>query len=136
MRIVLDTNIWVSAFRSKHGASAKLISLIGGNHFSIVTSVPLVLEYEEVFFRQRGQMNLDKAKIDHLLDLICALSDHQRIYYLWRPTEPDGDDAHVLELAVAAKCDYIITYNKRDFTQAASFGIEVVTAAEFLQKLG
>ena len=46
--------------------------------------------------------------------------------------EPDGDDAHVLELAVAAKCDYIVTYNKRDFTQAAQFGVEIKNAAEFL----
>lgn len=80
-------------------------------------------------------MNLTKKKVNQLLDLICALSEHQSIYFLWRPTEPDGDDAHVLELAVAAKCDYIITYNKRDFSQAASFGIEVVTAAEFLKTI-
>ena len=135
-KIVLDTNIWVAAFRSRHGASAKLISLIGRDHFRFVTSVPLVLEYEEVFLRQQRHINLDVVKVKKLLDLICALSEHQSIYYLWRPSEPDHDDAHVLELAVAAKCDYIVTYNKRDFSRAASFGIGVVSAAEFLQTMG
>ncbi len=134
-KIVLDTNIWVAAFRSKHGASAKVVSLIGQDSFRLVTSVPLVLEYEEVFLRQQKEMNLNKDAVNQLLDLICALSEHQSIYFLWRPTEPDGDDAHVLELAVAAKCNYIVTYNKRDFSGAASFGIDVVTAAEFLKTM-
>ncbi len=134
-KIVLDTNIWVAAFRSKHGASARLISLIGRDNFRFVTSVPLVFEYEEVFLRQQEHMNLDESKVHKLLDLICALSEHQSIYYLWRPSEPDHDDAHVLELAVAAKCEYIVTYNKRDFSRAASFDISVVTAAEFLHTM-
>ena len=131
-KIVLDTNIWVAAFRSKYGASAKLISLLGTGRFDLAISVPLILEYEEVFLKQQEAMNLNPDKIDKLLDLICALGEHQKIYYLWRPLEPDGDDAHVLELAVAAKCDYIVKYNKRDFTQAAQFGVEIKNAAEFL----
>lgn len=132
-KIVLDTNVWVAAFRSKQGASSKLISLIRTGRFQMYTSVPLVLEYEEVFLKHQKEMNLDLASINKLLDLICALSEHQQIFYLWRPLEPDEDDAHVLELAVAAKCDTIVTFNKRDFTRAQSFGISVSTPAEFIQ---
>ena len=134
-KIVLDTNVWVAAFRSKHGASSKLISLIRTGRFQMYTSVPLVLEYEEVFLKHQKEMNLDLASLNKLLDLICALSEHQQIFYLWRPLEPDEDDAHVLELAVAAKCDTIVTFNKRDFIRAHSFGINVSTPAEFLQKI-
>lgn len=132
-KIVLDTNVWVAAFRSKQGASSKLISLIRTGRFQMYTSVPLVLEYEEVFLKHQKEMNLYIASINKLLDLICALSEHQQIFYLWRPLEPDEDDAHVLELAVAAKCDTIVTFNKRDFTRAQSFGISVSTPAEFIQ---
>ena len=134
-KIVLDTNVWVAAFRSKHGASAKLISLIGTGRFQMYTSVPLVLEYEEVFLKHQKAMHLDLASINKLLDLICALSEHQQIFYLWRPLGPDEDDAHVLELAVAAKCDTIVTFNKRDFTRAQSFGIGVSTPAEFIRTI-
>jgi predicted nucleic acid-binding protein len=42
----------------------------------------------------------------------------------------------VLELAVESRSDFIVTYNLRDFAAAQSFGIEVVTAKQFLQKLG
>ncbi len=42
----------------------------------------------------------------------------------------------VLELAVNAGCKYIVTYNKRDFRGTETFGIEIVTAKEFLEKIG
>jgi len=42
----------------------------------------------------------------------------------------------VLELAVTASCDFIITYNKRDFQGAERFGLRVVTPKEFLEEIG
>lgn len=42
----------------------------------------------------------------------------------------------VLELAVAARCDYIVTYNQRDFSGADTFGIRVMDARTFLQEIG
>jgi len=42
----------------------------------------------------------------------------------------------VLELAVSAGCKIIVTYNKQDFAGAEQFGIRLMTAQEFLQKIG
>lgn len=42
----------------------------------------------------------------------------------------------VLELAVAARCNYIVTSNRRDFVGAAKFGLEVITPGELLAILG
>jgi predicted nucleic acid-binding protein len=41
----------------------------------------------------------------------------------------------ILELAVAARSDYIVTHNKADFRGAERFGVRVVDAAEFLRIL-
>jgi predicted nucleic acid-binding protein len=49
---------------------------------------------------------------------------------------PDEKDEMVLELAVAAQCDYIITYNRKDFQGVEQFGIEVLDPRTFLQQLG
>ncbi|MBU0677658.1 MAG: putative toxin-antitoxin system toxin component, PIN family [Verrucomicrobia bacterium] len=46
-KIVIDTNVFVSALRSKRGASFRLVSLIGRKKFDLSVSVPLVLEYEK-----------------------------------------------------------------------------------------
>lgn len=44
--VVIDTNVFVSALRSKNGASYKLITMVGKGRFDVNVSVPLVLEYE------------------------------------------------------------------------------------------
>jgi predicted nucleic acid-binding protein len=42
-QIVIDTNVWIAALRSKRGASYKLLSLIDSGKFEANLSVPLVL---------------------------------------------------------------------------------------------
>lgn len=56
--------------------------------------------------------------------------------FRWRPFLRDADDEFVLELAIAANADYIVTYNLRDFVGAETFGIKVITPKDFLQILG
>ena len=59
-----------------------------------------------------------------------------RYSFSWRPRLKDPDDEMILELAVGASCDYIVTYNKADFPGVEKFGVELVTAKELLQKIG
>jgi len=39
------------------------------------------------------------------------------------------------DLAVRSNCQYIVTYNTSDFYGVNQFGIQVVTAQEFLQAI-
>lgn len=133
---VIDTNIFISAQRSKRGASSKLISLVGTGRFDIHVSVPLIFEYEEVLLRQRRELGLARDDVNDLIDAICALAVGHDIHYLWRPYLRDPKDHLVLEVAVAAGCEYIVTYNKRDFQSVDTFGVEVVDAREFLEIIG
>ncbi len=50
-----------------------------------------------------------------VIDGLCQLADHQRIFFAWRPFLPDPDDDLVLELAVAASASFVITHNIADF---------------------
>jgi putative PIN family toxin of toxin-antitoxin system len=135
-QVVIDTNVLIAAQRSQRGASAKLMSLVGTGRFDIHVSVPLVLEYEEVLLRQRLQLGLTQADVADIVDALCALATPHEIYFLWRPYLHDRKDELILELAVAARCDYIITYNKRDFSGVETFGIRVIDPRTFLQEIG
>jgi len=135
-RIVIDTNVLVAALRSKRGASYKLLSLINSGKFSIHIAVPLVLEYEDVAKRLLEDIPLTGQDIDDILDYLCAVAQRHQIFYLWRPFLKDTKDDMVLELAVTANCDFIVTYNKRDFQGAEHFGLRVVTPKEFLEEIG
>jgi hypothetical protein len=70
------------------------------------------------------------------LDYLCSVATRREIFFLWRPFLRDREDDLVLELAVEASCDFIVTYNKRDFEGAEKFGIRVVTPKEFLEERG
>ncbi len=63
--------------------------------------------------------------------LIC-----EKFFFLWRPYLPDPKDDMLLELAVEAGCDFIVTYNARDFREIERFDITVVTPKEFLEQMG
>jgi len=136
-RIVADTNVFVAALRSQYGASYKLFMLLERGKFELNVSVPLIFEYEEVAKRLVGKKTgLRPSDVDNILDYVCSVANRRKVYYLWRPFLKDPQDDMVLELAVSAGCDIIVTYNKDDFEGVEQFGVHVMTAQEFLRAIG
>lgn len=131
--VVLDTNAIVAALRSKRGASNKLLSLVGTQKFEIHDSVALILEYEDVLQRYRTELGLSQDDVADFIDALCSMAYHHKIYFLWRPTLSDVNDELILELAVTARCQYIVTHNVSDFKEIEKFGVQVITPREFLQ---
>jgi|ERR1051325_24042 putative PIN family toxin of toxin-antitoxin system len=134
-RIVLDTNVLVAAIRSQRGASFELLQRISEGVFEIAVSVALALEYESVLLRHVAESHLTSDEISNLVDYMCEIGMWQEIFFLWRPYLRDPSDDLILELAVAAGCDAIVTHNTRDFVGIERFGINVLTPAAFLLRL-
>ena len=134
--IVIDTNVVIAALRSQKGASYKLLSLIGTNKFEIHDSVAIVLEYEDVIQRFRTEVGLSQDDVSIFVDSLCSMAHHHKIYFVWRPSLPDANDELFLELAISARCEYIVTHNIRDFKGTEKFGIKAITPKEFLQIIG
>lgn len=134
--IVIDTCVIVSALRSKRGASFLLLSRIDSEGFDILLSTALLLEYEEVVRRTASALWVEPDKVEDVLNYLCGISVKPGIFFSWRPLLKDQDDDMILELAVAGRADYIVTFNTDDFKGAERFGINVVTPKEFLIKIG
>ena len=132
----MDTNVLIAGLRSKRGASHQLLRLVGTGVFDLNLSVPLVFEYEAVGKRQAPELGLNPGEIDAVVDFLCRVGEHREIFFLWRPTLRDSGDDFVLELAVECAADYLVTFNKRDFSEASRFGLKVVSPREFLEELG
>lgn len=132
-RVVLDTNVLVSAMRSDQGPAFQLLSRVGSGQFEISLSVALVFEYESVL---RRRTSLTDEDIAALVDYLCTVGHRQKIFYLWRPSLRDPGDDLVLELAVASRSTKIVTFNGRDFAGAERFGIAVTSPVQFLRQLG
>ncbi|MBN1352251.1 putative toxin-antitoxin system toxin component, PIN family [candidate division KSB1 bacterium] len=133
--IVIDTNVIVSALRSRKGASFELVSLLESDAFGISISVPLILEYESVLFRELKHLTLHQKDIEYFLDYLCTIGNKFDIHYLWRPFLKDPNDDFILELAVTSGSDFIVTFNKKDFEGVDKFGIDALTPQEFLRLL-
>ena len=136
VRVVVDTNVLVSAMRSNRGAAFQLIRRVGGGSFEIAVAVPLVLEYEDALGRHQSATALGSSEVGVVIDYLCSVAHRQEIFYLWRPWLRDPKDDMVLELAVAAGCGVIVTYNGGDFAGAESFGIKVLTPYQLLTEIG
>ena len=136
VRVVLDTNVLYAGLGSRNGASFKLLERLGCAQFQPCISVPLVLEYQQTLMQKQADLSLSVSDIENVLDYLCLIGHKQRVFYLWRPFLSDSKDDMVLELAVAAECEYIVTYNRKDFSGAERFGISIVSSLEFLQAIG
>lgn len=135
-QIVIDTNVIIAGLRSRQGAAFQLLRLVGTERFDIHLSVPLVLEYEEVLLRQLSNLSMGASDIQDFIDFHCTVATHHQIFFLWRPYLRDPKDDMVLELAVKAGCDSVVTYNTRDFVGVERFSISAITPAEFLDSIG
>lgn len=133
LQAVVDTNVILSALRSRKGASFRLLSLLGDPRWKLHLSVALLLQYEAVARREAVPLHATPEEADRFIDYLCATSEHQAIYFAWRPQLPDPDDEFILELAVAAGASHTVTFNRSDFRGAERFGIHVVEPRDFLR---
>ncbi|MDE0553464.1 MAG: putative toxin-antitoxin system toxin component, PIN family [Candidatus Poribacteria bacterium] len=135
-QIVIDTNAFISALLSQRGAAYRLLMLIDSGLFEVNLSVPLIIEYEAVSKRILNQTKLTGQELTDILDYLCTVANKRQIFFLWRPFLPDPGDDMVLELAVSAGCQYIVTFNQEHFVGCEQFGIQVVTPREFFEQMG
>jgi len=135
-QIVIDTNVIVAGLRSRRGSAFQLLTLIDTGQFDIHLSVPLVLEYTDVLLRELPNLYLSREEVDDLIDFYCSVGIPHKIFFLWRPFLRDPKDDMVLELAVKAGCQSIITYNTRDFAGVEQFGLSLLEPSEFLRLIG
>jgi putative PIN family toxin of toxin-antitoxin system len=138
MRVVLDTSVVAAAFRSRKGASNALLRLAVAGQLDILATTALFLEYEAVLKRpeQRLAAGLTMGQIDRLLAALAAVCEPVEIHFRWRPQLTDAADEMVLEAAVNGRADALVTFNLRDFAEAAErFGLAAATPGPIVRRL-
>ncbi len=135
VRIILDTNVLFAGLYSSRGASFRVLQAIEEGKLKVVLSTTLLFEYEDILKRNQVVLVLTNQEIEKILDYLCMQSEHQKIYFLWRPFLADLKDDHLLELAIASGTKLIVTHNTKDFKGAEEFGIRSITPKELLEEL-
>ena len=129
IRVVLDTNILISALLNPQGPPAQvLLMTILDPDTQLCVSGDVFAEYEEVLRRPR--FNRTDSEI------VATLRTIREKGFWVKPTEKvhvcsDPDDDIFLECAQAAAAHYVVTGNAKDFPAAWSSTL-IVTARQFL----
>ncbi|WJR68417.1 putative toxin-antitoxin system toxin component, PIN family [Neorhizobium sp. CSC1952] len=135
MKVVIDTNIFVSAVMNADGAPRHVIRLCLRDEIRPLMANALFSEYEDVCSRDdlfaRALLSVEERT--ELLHAFFTCCQWIPIYFLCRPNLRDEADNHIVELAIGGGADVIITANKRDFAQAelAFPNLKIFTAGEF-----
>lgn len=132
IRLVLDTNVLVSANLSAEGLEALVVSLALNRRVRLYVSAPMLEEYERVLLYPR--LKFDPQEVGRFLAALCRAS------VIVKPTRTvsrsvDDDDNRFLEGAEAAAADFLVTGNKRHFPRRWK-GAHVVNARELLGMIG
>jgi len=137
-RLVIDSNVLTSAFRSRSGASFVLIELVRSERIRMLVTPPLFLEYEDVLKRpeQLAVSRLSLADVDTALEALAALIEPVETHLSWRPQLSDPNDEMVLEAAINGHADALVTYNTAHFRVAAArFGLRLARPAEIIREV-
>lgn len=134
MRIVLDTNVMVSALLSPSNTPSQLLRLIVTGSIDLVLDDRIYAEYKTVL--SRPKFKFDPQRVDELLDFIFAEGE----FVVATPLHiniPDPKDLPFLEVAIVSNADSIITGNQKHFPTKIidKLGIVVQSPGQFLDFL-
>jgi putative PIN family toxin of toxin-antitoxin system len=135
LQIVMDTSVLIAGMRSKTGVSNAFLRLLNDPRVRFHISNALLFEYDEVLRREQDALRLADQDIEDVLDGFCTMSEKHYRLFAWRPISTDPDDDFVVDLALSARVDYLVTYNLRDLQFVEQYGIKVRTPQRVLEIL-
>ena len=135
MKVVLDTNIWVSAWLWR-GLLGNFIHLARQKQIIICTSELLLTELENTLSYQKLQKRIISLNFtkEQLLIGTREISNIYPITELNVPELRDPDDNIILATAIASKADVIITGDQDLLTLIEYQKIPIMTAKSFLNQ--
>lgn len=134
MRVILDTNILLSALPSPLGVPAKILDAWERNKFTLVASDELLEELREVarrpFFRARLRASAIELMVAGIQDFSFYCRDVRS-----GPTAPDAKDSFLLALVDASHADFLVTGDKELLRLQHHQSAQIITAADMIKLL-
>jgi|SRR3989344_38450 len=135
MKIVLDTNVWLSGIFWE-GEARKIIKEAEKKNFQIIISEDILSEIINVLSReskfQKRILNL-KLSVEDLLRTILSTSILIEPKIKLDVIKADSKDNIILEAALAGKSEYIVSYDNHLLNMLEFRGIKIINPGEFLR---
>jgi putative PIN family toxin of toxin-antitoxin system len=134
MRVILDTNILLSALLSPLGAPAKIIDAWERKVFTLVACDALIAEFREVagrpLFRRRLRASVAELLAAGIRDFSLFCRDLPS-----GPVAPDPKDSYLLALAEASEAEFLVTGDKELLSLKRHKSTRIITPAVMIELL-
>ncbi len=138
-RIILDTNVLISALLGPRGPSREVLRRCLRRQHQPCMGTTLFLEYESVMARQElfEICLLSWEEREAVLNAFLSVCQWQTVYYAWRPNLTDEGDNHLVEQAVASGAGAIIAQNTADFARPELHfpGLRIVRPEDLIREV-
>lgn len=137
MRIVIDTNVLVSAFLSPHGAPAHVFQEYEHGSFDLLVSEPILTEYQQALTYPKVQAHHQMSETE----VARTIEEMKRGAIVVTPKSTvaldisDKDDIKFFACAVAGAGEYIVSGDRLVQEVGAYRGVQVLSPSLFLTVL-
>lgn len=137
MRVVIDTNLIVSAFLIPNSVPAQVLALWGVSGFQLLMSRELLSEIEDVLSRAKHapRLHSQQAEIRVFYDHINRRATFPPNIPTLPPFAPDPKDTMILALAIAGAADVIVSGDRKLRELEVYEGIPILSPRDFLDLL-
>jgi uncharacterized protein len=135
MRIVLDVNVWISGLLWV-GVPGRIFDLAADYQITIFVSEPIREDIKEILKRKKLQAKIQSlgVSVEDLLAVVGQLSESCSTEAVEVPELRDPDDIVILETALAANAEVIITGDLDLLVLREFNGIHILTPQAFLSQ--
>lgn len=130
MKVVLDTNIYISAILFG-GNCEEILKLAVQGAFDLVISKSIISEIESVL---KEKFRWSKTQVSETIAYIRDITEVMNPNIALSVIKKDPSDNKILECAVAAGADYIVTGDRNHLLPIKEYkGIKILNPVEFLK---
>ncbi len=129
MRVVIDTNVIVSALINPYGSPASIMGLILEEKIELCYDSRIIIEYDHVL--NRNKFGFDKVEVKALIDFLKE-TGNEVVAIKCTSTTKDPGDLPFIEVAAFSEADFLVTGNAAHFPKKIN-RTKVVSPSKFLK---
>ena len=128
MRVVLDTNVFLSALLSDRGPPSQIVDAWRAEGFELVSSLDQIDEFKRVTRYPKVRRYFSRATVGRLVNGLRQAE----VLFKRLPggvDAPDPNDAHLIATAIMASADFLVTGDKA-LLSMKRIGVTPITTAQ------
>lgn len=133
MKVVLDTNIFISAF-GWPGNPRAIVRLALAQQIKLVLSMSILEEFKEA--AREPELEFSEEEISDFIDAVLEVAELIAPLQKLDVIKADPSDNRILECALQARADFVVSGDHHLLDLKEFRGIKILTAKQFLDRVG